>query len=634
MKKIYPLFVSMLILWLQILLPEALSAQRIYANTQLNGVTGLCLFCGVQNPDNPVNTASLNDYSTFNITVGLLGVSVYETLIFPSQSSNCDSLVIGIGSGNTILSADLFGGVTVETFNGTVANNDARVISSDVLRLLQSNTRAEVLLHPGKPYDRVKITLNSSLVGLLNNFHLYYAYRNPGIPANPAFKVPEYFVCNDPRIPITNHTAGYNYNVRLRYTDVFNTVIKDTSFILINKDTVLVKNQGTYASSQADVYMQAVNPFTGCASNTVQKTFAFGGIAILPQVDDTNVTICLGTSATLHAFVSFSSVPAVRWYDAPTGGNLLHTGNYFTVSPAHNTTYYVTTSLACEYPLRVPVNVYVTKLADPDITAPAGTLCTDAILPVSNHQPGLNYRVQVKFTMEVGAPFDTSFTVINNNTIIVKSPHSYSAALATACVQAINPVTNCVSDTVSAFFLFGGASALPKVDSDSVAVCRRDSVTLHGYIPFSTIPQIRWYDTPTGGTLLHTGPYFRVSPGVTTTYYVTSGSFCEYPQRVPVKVVVLDCPQAQADQHMYPVSTGTQQLALQVYPNPTSGMVRIITSGWEGALIRVYDLSGKLMQQEILRQNSLMLSANTGYYIIRMITTKGKTYSSKVWLQR
>ncbi|MCW3465255.1 hypothetical protein [Chitinophaga nivalis] len=87
---------------------------QVYANTQTNGVTGLCLLCNVSTPDNPVNNSSLDDYSAFNVPAGLLGISIYQTLIFPAASSTgCDSLVVGIGTGDALLSLNILAGVTI-----------------------------------------------------------------------------------------------------------------------------------------------------------------------------------------------------------------------------------------------------------------------------------------------------------------------------------------------------------------------------------------------------------------------------------------------------------------------------------------------------------------------------------------
>ncbi|MCW3466625.1 T9SS type A sorting domain-containing protein [Chitinophaga nivalis] len=158
------------------------SAQKIYASSQANQVNGLCLICGVADPNNAVGSNE-NDYSTFNISLGLPGVSVEQTLIFPSASTgSCDSLFVGIGSGNALLSVSLFGGVTVQTWNGNTPNNDLRVLSADIVRLLNNNTRAEIHLKPGVAFDRVKLTLNSGLLGLLQNFRLYYASKRTITP--------------------------------------------------------------------------------------------------------------------------------------------------------------------------------------------------------------------------------------------------------------------------------------------------------------------------------------------------------------------------------------------------------------------------------------------------------------------
>ncbi|HVI44699.1 MAG TPA: hypothetical protein VM802_07510, partial [Chitinophaga sp.] len=156
---------------------------QVYANTENNGVsgTGICIGCGVLNSGNAVNP-NLTDYSTFSITAGLLDVAVYQTLIFPAASTTgCDSLIIRIGSSNAVLSAAILGGVTVQTFNGSTPNNDAQAVSTSILRILQGNQDGEILLKPAQTFDRVKVTLTSSLVGLLSSFRIYFALRKPSV---------------------------------------------------------------------------------------------------------------------------------------------------------------------------------------------------------------------------------------------------------------------------------------------------------------------------------------------------------------------------------------------------------------------------------------------------------------------
>ncbi|NSL87861.1 hypothetical protein ECE50_013525 [Chitinophaga sp. Mgbs1] len=148
---------------------------KVYATSQTNQVNGLCLLCGVNNPNNAVGN-NRDDYATFSINVGLLGVSIEQTLIFPSVASgNLDYLAVGVGNAGSLLSLSVLGSVTIETYLGNTPNNDAKVIDSSMLVLLGNTARATVILKPTQNYDRVKITQNSSLVGLLADFRLYYA---------------------------------------------------------------------------------------------------------------------------------------------------------------------------------------------------------------------------------------------------------------------------------------------------------------------------------------------------------------------------------------------------------------------------------------------------------------------------
>jgi hypothetical protein len=692
---------------------------QVYANSQVNGVTGLCLICGVSNPNNPVDNSNLNDYSTFSITAGLLGTTVYQTLIFPAVSTTgCDSLVIGIGSGDALLSVNLFAGITVQTFNGVTANNDVQQITASNLSLLQNNTRAEVLLKPANTFDRVKITLSSSLVGLLNGFRLYYAYRKPSTPtpvtvdstaicagdsatlaatvvnnatirwynasssgsllytgnnyrvspattttyyaeaslngcnsvrkavkvivnprpANPTYTLPQSTVCGNQIITVSNYQPGINYNVRAKYSN-YVSVIRDTSYTVVNSNTVIVTNFSAYSSQPVDIYIQAVNAVTGCKSDSVHKLFVFGATAELPTVDADSVTICYDQSATLHAYIPISSLPTIRWYDAPTGGNLLYSGNYYTVSPSVTTTYYVTAAVPCEYPQRRPVKVIVTKLPAPNYVLPEGYTCGIVHkFPILNHQSGFNYNVRVKYTNSIGVILlDTSYVVVNKDTIITTMQPQTLLMQGDIYVQAVNPINGCKSDTVHQIFIVGSSSVLPSVDADSINLCSGDSATLHAFVPNTSVPVIRWYDASSGGNLLFTGNYYKVGPLVNTTYYVTSAYLCDYPQRKPVKVTISDCLARNtliSKEKDHSPSLAIKQL--QLYPNPTRGEIRLATKeDLSGSLVIIKDLNGREIQREILKKNGLSISkqAGTGLYFIQVITPKKEIYSGKILLQ-
>ncbi|MBV8324755.1 T9SS type A sorting domain-containing protein [Chryseobacterium sp.] len=151
---------------------------KTYASSQTNQVTGICIGCGVLNPQNAVGSNE-NDYSTIQVSIGLLA-RTEQTLIFPTSNiaNNTNKLVIGIGSNGTPLSAQVLGGVSIETFNGDVSNNDYQNINNDILQLGSADpSKGEIELTMNIPFDRVKINVNSGLLNLGGELRVYYAYQ-------------------------------------------------------------------------------------------------------------------------------------------------------------------------------------------------------------------------------------------------------------------------------------------------------------------------------------------------------------------------------------------------------------------------------------------------------------------------
>ncbi|MEM7104011.1 MAG: T9SS type A sorting domain-containing protein [Bacteroidota bacterium] len=81
---------------------------------------------------------------------------------------------------------------------------------------------------------------------------------------------------------------------------------------------------------------------TTCSSNTSPATLSTSGSIDPPMVDAPE--LCPGLTGMLTA-ESVAELPdensVFTWYDAPAGGNLLFTGNPYTISPISTTTYYV-----------------------------------------------------------------------------------------------------------------------------------------------------------------------------------------------------------------------------------------------------------------------------------------------------
>lgn len=179
---------SFFLLLILAVLSVKVNAQKIYATSQAHGLTGvICIGCGVVNPSNSINNSDLTDYSLYTAPV-LVSASVYQTLIFPTVNSNegSDKLVIRIGASNTSLSKELFSGITIETFNGAISNNDVlggiNLIAK--IELVENNSQAEIRLQPVAKFDRVKISLLANQAGSLKEYRNYYAYYEP-LDTNP-----------------------------------------------------------------------------------------------------------------------------------------------------------------------------------------------------------------------------------------------------------------------------------------------------------------------------------------------------------------------------------------------------------------------------------------------------------------
>lgn len=175
------------------LMSTLIFAQKVYANNQTSQIYGGCLLCSIQNPQNAVGNNE-NDYSTMQIPLGAFA-RLEQSLIFPATTKQ-NKIVIGIGT-DQVLSLALLGGVAIETFNGDVSNNDYKIITNDLLKLEISNpSRGTIEVFVSKPYDRLKITLNSGVLNLNSVLRIYYIYHKPEACTFPPFDPLHYYSFN------------------------------------------------------------------------------------------------------------------------------------------------------------------------------------------------------------------------------------------------------------------------------------------------------------------------------------------------------------------------------------------------------------------------------------------------------
>ncbi|MCW3465064.1 Ig-like domain-containing protein [Chitinophaga nivalis] len=562
-------------------------AQKVYANRQTNQINGLCLLCFVNEPENPVNSNSLDDYSTFVITAGLLGVSVEQTLIFPAASTpGCDSLIIGIGSGNTLLSVNLFGGVTVETFNGNRSNNDAQGTAAGVIRLLDNNRRAEIAIKPAKQFDRVKITLSSSLAGVLENFRLYYAHTQPATPAAPVVVPSAASICSGDSV-LLSAIAPNSTTVSWYTSSTGGTAIATGNTLLVTPAVTTTYyaaiTQGSCTGSRTPVTITVkptpetpalltvppicsgdsvtltavaaadatiiwfdapvggtafaigktviVKPATtttyyaaaktnGCSSARAAVTVTVNPAPAAPVVSTSTNTVCSGDSVILSATAAAGAT--ITWYDTPTGGTPLATGNTFKVYPTVTTTYYAVATVGSCSSRRVPVTVTVNaKPEAPVITTGSSSICSgDSVLLSATVPAGVT--VTWFNTPTGGTPLATGTTYLVTP---AATTTYYAAASNGSCSSVRVPVTITVNPQPA-----------DPVIANVPAICKGDSVLLSATVPAGVT--VNWYDAPTGGTLLATGNTFKVIPAATTTYYAVATQGSCSSRRVPVTVTI------------------------------------------------------------------------------------------------
>lgn len=269
------------------------------------------------------------------------------------------------------------------------------------------------------------------------------------------------------------------------------------------------------ASASADYYVQAVNS-NGCISTgarakaSVVVTPAPG----TPTVVSTAVNICRGATAAL-AVQSPNNSFTYRWYTTATGGTAVGTGATFT-TPVINTDtdYYVeATSGNCSSAVRARVSVVVSGPAPtPTLESANVSVCTGAAatLRVTSQTTGITYNW---------------YTTATGGTVVFSGPEFTTAPLTTTTVyyvEAINTASGCgaAGARVAATVTVVPRPGTPAVVSNSIDVCSGQNTILFIQDPQNDLAY-QWYDAPTGGTLVSTGPVFVVYAITSNiTYYV------------------------------------------------------------------------------------------------------------------
>lgn len=556
--------------------------------TQNNGIGGLCLACGVQDPALAVDNDPLTA-SDLRLNIGALGY-VYQDLVFPIAGRAGDTVRIGLGANAGLIDLALMGGIGVGLGNG-VRPTDAEIgaLQNELLteRLLNGVPQSTYTFVADKTFDRVEIRY-SAIVGAITSLDVFYAQIVTPVAEVAAGTI---FTCSgSPAVLSATGPAGYTLRWYTAYTGGAPVGYGETfTTPVITKDT-------TY-------FVEAVGA-DSCGSERrtpVQVKTGLPGVVVTPS----STSVDEGTTPTFNV-VTPDAGYIYNWYNVPTGGTPVFVGAQFTVPPVTgNATYYAEAVLqgnaSCRS-LRTPVSITLNGDGGPagpgDIDCGGATsqqtstsgICIGCyvekqdsavdnstqtasvmhtILGVSSSiqqslvfpapaAKGDSVRIKLGFPTVLadlgllsGIRISSSNNGTFNNDEITLSPSLVNLRLLNgnrdliysfapgAAFDRVNIKLNGVAAALTALKVYSAQifAGTPTVERDTVYICQGSTATLRATGPGTSF---RWYNQPAGGAVLATGATYQVSDVTNAIYYVEaiSSSGCVNPVRKAVYVIV------------------------------------------------------------------------------------------------
>lgn len=264
----------------------------------------------------------------------------------------------------------------------------------------------------------------------------------------------------------------------------------------------------TLSGSQT-FYVEAFN--NGCAST---RTAVSAVVKTIPSIDNSSSqSICGSGTVSLSAY---SSAGTVGWYNQPSGGTLLYTGNNYSPYLSSTTSYYVEAAAAgCTTQVRTPVTATIKTV--PAITSSSGAeICGvgSVTLSASASAGTISW-----YTAPVGGS-------------PVATGSSYSPTI-TATTNYFVEATLSGCSTATRTTVIAKSKQIPSIASaSSNARCGAGVINLSAS---STSGVVKWYTSVTGGTAIATGNNF--SPNITQSqiYYAEADNAgCISASRSPV----------------------------------------------------------------------------------------------------
>ncbi|WP_035137062.1 Ig-like domain-containing protein, partial [Flavobacterium chungangense] len=321
------------------------------ANSQQTNQNGLCLLCGVTNPNNSVDGNSATA-TRLTVPVGLINGWIQQTLQFNNPGRAGDIVDVELELPGGLADVALLGVVSLATYNGATYNNDRVLINNSLVTLqLLSGNRFKASVEAGAAFDRVEIRLGG-LAAVLTSLDIYqatYRYKTPTGLANRT-------ICSGQTTTIVaNIGVGEIINwfdVASGGTSLASTTSYTTPALTVPTTYyVEITRNGCINSERFPVLISIDNP-------------------IAPVISAAGTTICSGQTTTLNIQGPVGGT-IYRWYDAASVGNLVFTGASFTTpNLTADTNYFVEAVIgSCLSATRTPVTVTVNPLPAVPIAA-------------------------------------------------------------------------------------------------------------------------------------------------------------------------------------------------------------------------------------------------------------------------
>ena len=211
----------------------------------------------------------------------------------------------------------------------------------------------------------------------------------------------------------------------------------------------------------------------------------------------------------------------LRWYNSSTGGNVIHTGTSYAPSITSTTSYYVScynTDQDCESTPRQEVIGVINAI--PTIVANATCSADGSTYSITVTTTSANILMSNVGAVTGTAPNFTVSGILVGTSASLEASNNQSSCSMLEVISSPNCSCSAVSPTVTGDERCG--PGIVNLSASGTAVC----------------DELRWYNSLSGGSVIHTGTSYSPSISSTTSYYVSCYNMAQDCENVPRQEVV------------------------------------------------------------------------------------------------